>query len=212
MSSRATALVGRHPLVRLLLGIAAVWILGSAAAAPESGRAADYRLVPWPDSAGSPDFQLNQAHDGRSVSLDSFRGRIVLLLFGFTRCPDVCPMELSTLAQALGTLGAQRSQVQVLFITLDPEHDSRERLTQYVRAFGSEFIGLTGTPTQVDRAAAAFHVQHARVPLGDDFTVDHSTVIFVIDTQGRVRLVCNAQTPEDDIAHDLQMLAVQATR
>jgi protein SCO1/2 len=174
---------------------------GLAPAAP-----VEYRLLSWPEKAGTPDFRLVD-FNGRPRTLADYRGQVVVIVFGFARCPDVCPLELAKLAAALKQLGADRSRVQVLFITLDPSRDTPDILKRYVTAFDPQFVGLTGTPAQVDATAGNFHVQYARVPSGDDYVIDHSTGLFVIDSAGQLRLLGAADVGVDDLAHDLGLLS-----
>ena len=104
-------------------------------------------------------------------------------------------------------LGPERSQVQVIFITLDPARDTADILKRYVTAFDPQFLGLAGTPAQVDAAARDFQVQYARVPVGDDYVIDHSSGLFVFDRNGRLRLLGAADVAVDDLAHDLRLLS-----
>jgi protein SCO1 len=167
---------------------------------------AEYRLSSWPQRAGTPDFRLVD-FNGRPRTLADYRGHIVVIVFGFARCPDVCPLELAKLAAALQRLGPDRSHVQALFITLDPSRDTPDILKRYVTAFDPHFVGLTGTAAQVDTAASNFHVQYARVPSGDGYVIDHSTGLFVFDSNGRLRLLGTVDVGVDDLAHDLGMLS-----
>jgi protein SCO1/2 len=141
--------------------------------------------------------------------LRDYRGRIVVIFFGFLHCPDACPAGLFKLALVMKQLGQAAANVQVLFITLDPERDTPPSLRSYVSAFDPRFIGLTGTSAQIDRAASGFNVQYARVPTGDDYTIDHSTGIFVFDGTGRLRLVGAANSPVADFVHDISALAAE---
>jgi protein SCO1 len=166
----------------------------------------DYRMATWPMHAGSPDFSLVDA-DGQQRTLADYRGRVVILFFGFVHCPEACPAELFKLGLVMKRLGQSADRVQVLFVTLDPERDTRQRLKTYLSAYDPRFIGLTGSTTQIDRAAANFYVEYARVSTGADYTIDHSTSTFVLDTGGRLRLIGNLKTTVDDFAHDLAALA-----
>jgi protein SCO1/2 len=168
-----------------------------------------YRLATWPAHAGSPNFALRDADD-RARTLVDYRGRVVVVFFGFVHCPDVCPAELFKLASAMKQLGALANRVRVVFITLDPERDTREVLRSYVAAFDPRFIGLTGTPAQIDRAAGSFFVEYARVGSGSDYTIDHSSSTFVLDATGHLRLVGTAKTSTADYAHDLEALIAES--
>jgi protein SCO1 len=166
------------------------------------------RLAVWPQGAGSPTFQLRDT-EGVPRTLRDYRGQIVVVFFGFMHCPDACPAGLFMLAQVMKQLRQGAAHVQVLFISLDPERDTPPSLKRYVSAFDPRFIGLTGTSAQVDQAATSFNVQYARVPLGNDYTIDHSTGVFVFDGAGRLRLVGAANSPVADFVHDIAALAAE---
>jgi protein SCO1/2 len=176
-----------------------------AAAALHRGPAA-YRLAAWPRRAQSPDFKLVDT-DGRARTLTDYRGRVVVLFFGFVHCPDVCPAELFTLSAVMKKLGPLGDRVQVLFVTLDPARDTRKLLDGYVKAFDHRFVGLTGSPSQIDAAANSFFVEYAKVGTGADYTLDHSTSTFLLDATGRLRLVGAMNTSIDNYTHDLTALA-----
>ena len=176
------------------------------AAQRRSDSSESYRLAAWPPHAAAPDFRLVD-FDGKSRSLAAYRGRVLVVFFGFVHCPDACPAELFKLALVMKQLGALRDRVQVLFITLDPSRDTGPRLKSYVKAFDPRFMGLTGTPAQIDHAADRFHVEYAKVGTGPDYSIDHSTTTFVFDAAGDLRLVGAMNTSVDDYAHDLAALA-----
>lgn len=166
------------------------------------------RLAVWPQGAGSPAFELLDT-EGVPRTLRDYRGQIVVIFFGFMHCPDACPAGLFKLAQVMKQLGQTASKVQVVFITLDPDRDTPPSLKRYVSAFDPRFIGLTGTSAQVDQTATNFNVQYARVPLGNDYTIDHSTGIFLFDGAGHLRLVGTANSPVTDFVHDITALAAE---
>jgi protein SCO1/2 len=169
------------------------------------GTSVKYRLAVWPQRTRSPEFKLID-FDRRPRSLADYRGSVVVVLFGFTRCPEVCSAELFKLAAAMKQLGPVSEHVQVLFISLDPERDTPASLKSYVTAFDRRFIGLTGTAAQIDQAASSFFVQYARVAVGTDYTIDHSTGAYVLDTRGHLRLIGALDTSIDDFVHDLTAL------
>src|SRR5882757_9061802 len=166
------------------------------------------RLAVWPQGAGSPAFELVDT-EGVPRTLRDYRGHIVVIFFGFLHCPDACPAGLFKLALVMKQLGQVAAQVQVLFITLDPERDTPASLKSYVSAFDPRFTGLTGTTAQVDQAASSFNVQYARVPLGNDYTIDHSDAIFVLDAAGHLRLIGAAKSLVTDFVHDITALAAE---
>jgi protein SCO1/2 len=179
--------------------------------APETAvapRAGGFRMAVWPRRAESPALRLLD-FDGRSRQLADYRGRVIVIFFGFVRCPDVCPAELLKLAVAMKRLGPLRERMQVLFVTLDPERDTPQILKSYVTGFDPRFVGLTGSTAAIDRTAASFYVEYARVGRGADYSIDHSTSTFVLDTHGRLRLVGTLDATVEDWVHDLAALASQ---
>lgn len=151
------------------------------------------------------DFALTD-HNGRPRTLADFRGKVVVLNFGYTQCPDICPTTLADLAGAVRTLGADAARVQVLFVTVDPERDTREVLSQYVPAFDSGFLGLYGDPEATRRVAKEFKVFFEKEPTGSGYTVNHSAQSYVIDAQGRLRLFVRHDRIAADLAEDLRTL------
>jgi protein SCO1/2 len=150
--------------------------------------------------------------DGRARSRDDFKGRVTVLLFGFTHCPDLCPTALSNLSAVLDQLGEDRDQVQIAFITVDPERDTPEVLRDYMSAFGPSFVGLTGDRAGIRQMAKSFKVFFKKVPLpGGDYTMDHSAAIYVLDARVRVRLMFTANRRLEDIAHDIIELLHEAS-
>ena len=144
---------------------------------------------------------------GHARTLADFRGKVVAVTFGYTHCPDVCPTTLHDYSLALKKLGTDASRVQVVFVTVDPKRDTAEVLRQYVPAFDPSFIGLRGDEAATERAKKAFHVFSEEVPGPTaDYTVNHSSQVFVFDAEGRARLVIPAGTPPADIAADLRVL------
>ena len=143
---------------------------------------------------------------GRERSLADFRGKVVVVSFGYTHCPDVCPMTLSNLASAVKQLGPDGSRVQVLFVTVDPERDTPQVLAEYVPAFNPGFIGLTGTPEELARVTRDFHVYASTRKEGGTYLVDHSAQIFALDPAGRMRLVFAPDTTPQVLAADLRLL------
>lgn len=134
---------------------------------------------------GEP-FRLSDAA-GRRVALSDFEGRLVLLYFGFASCPDVCPTDLATIAEALRALGASASEVQPVLITLDPERDSPAMLREYAQAFHPSFIALTGSEEEIRRVATSFKVFYEKVPVrgGQTYVIDHTAYTFLLDRGGK---------------------------
>jgi protein SCO1/2 len=139
-----------------------------------------------PVTVGGP-FALT-ASDGTTVTEQTYRGRWLLVVFGYTSCPEVCPTTLSEIAAALELLGRDATQLQPIFITVDPERDTRDVLAQYTAAIDRRIVGLTGSPQQVADAAAQYGAYSERHSTGTDvgdYVVDHSTYIYIMDPEGR---------------------------
>lgn len=145
-------------------------------------------------------------HNGKPRTLADFRGKLVVLSFGFTHCPDICPTILADLAGAMKSLGKDAERVQVLFITVDPERDTPELLAQYVAAFDPRFVGLYGDLEATRRTAKEFKVFFEKQPTGSSYTVNHSAQSYVLDAQGRLRLFVRHDRIAADLAEDLRTL------
>jgi protein SCO1/2 len=148
-------------------------------------------------------------HTGRPVTLASFKDKLVVLFFGYTHCPDVCPTTLSDMARALKLMHPEEARrVQVLFASVDPERDTQETLKTYVPYFHLDFLGLYGTPEQVAQAAREFKIVYRKhvEPGASDYLIDHSAGSYVLDRKGRLRLFLPFAMPPEDIAHDLSKL------
>lgn len=147
-------------------------------------------------------------HDGKLRTLADFRGKTVVLFFGFTHCPDICPTTLADMAAVMKQLGPEAARVQVLFVTVDPERDTPEVLAKYVAAFDARFIGLSGDAAATLRAAKEFKIFYDKRPGGapGSYTVDHSGQTYVLDAQGRLRLLVRHERIAQDLAQDVQTL------
>ena len=147
-------------------------------------------------------------HTGKPRTLADFKGKAVVVFFGYTQCPDVCPTTMAEMATVMQKLGPLADQVQVLFITLDPERDTQQLLASYVPAFDKRFIGLRGTPEQTAKTAKEFKVFYAKVPGSDpnSYTSDHTAGSYVFDRDGRLRLFIRHGQGPDPIVHDLRQL------
>ncbi len=157
------------------------------------------------------EFQLRDEH-GEPVQADAYDGAVNLLFFGYTYCPDVCPVTLARLSRILGELDAsEREQVRVLFVSVDPERDSPERLREYTSAFGEDFIGLTGTQEQLRRLNKRYRVTYGygEPDENGEYLVSHSAAVFVFDRNGKARLLVRDSDPVEDVVADLrQMIGV----
>jgi protein SCO1/2 len=145
-------------------------------------------------------------HTGRPRRLEDFRGKAVVLFFGFTQCPDVCPTTMVDVANELKKLGADADRVQVLFVTVDPERDTREVLARYVSAFDPRFLGLYGDLEATRRAAKEFKIFFEKRKVRDSYSIDHSGQSYVIDPLGRLRLLVRPDRIGEDLAADLKVL------
>lgn len=145
-------------------------------------------------------------HTGKPRRLEDWRGKAVVLFFGFTHCPDVCPTTLADIAQAVKELGPDAGRVQVLMVSVDPERDTPESLAKYVTAFDPRFLGLRGELEATKKVAAEFKIYFGKRKIGDSYTVDHSGQSYVIDPQGRLRLLVRHDRIAQDLAHDLRAL------
>lgn len=138
--------------------------------------------------------------DGKTVTDEDFRGRYLLIYFGFTFCPDVCPTELSIMATAIETLGEDGEKIQPIFITIDPERDTPEIMARYVPLFHPRLVGLTGSPEQIAEAANAYHVFYRKAEdesSPQDYTMDHSSIVFLMGPNGEyLKLFPPATAPE----------------
>lgn len=158
-------------------------------------------------SALGADFRVPD-HRGVLRGIGDFRGRVVVMVFGYTHCPDMCPTTLADLATVVRSLGPDGSRVQVLFLTIDPKRDSGELLARYVPAFHPDFLGLRADAEETARITKAFKIFVSEVPgrTPESYTVDHSTQMLAFDGAGRLRLLVPHAMPPEKIASDLRLL------
>jgi protein SCO1 len=160
--------------------------------------------------AGEPVSGLAFAGENGPVSIESFRGKPLVLFFGYTNCPDVCPTTLSDLSRAVKSLGAQADAVQVAMVSVDPERDSPQRVANYARAFHPSFAGLSGDAEQIAQAAMQFGVHYARTGEAAQsavgYAMEHTASVMVLDAEGRLRLIFPFGMSNADIAEDLRAL------
>ena len=150
-------------------------------------------------------FELHDP-DGHVRSLADFRGKVVLLFFGFTQCPEVCPTALVRANDVITRLGPDGSRVAVVFVTLDPERDTPEIMKAYTQAFNPNFVGLRDTPERTAAVARDWHIFYQRVPNGSSYTLDHTAITYAIDPAGRLRLAIGHDKPAGMVASDVQRL------
>jgi protein SCO1/2 len=193
-----------HPFVALRL-LAAVALVASLLACTAGGP--QFKASDITGSSFGRDFELRDPQ-GSTRRLADFRGKAVVVFFGYTQCPDVCPTTLAALAEAMKELGPDAGRVQVLFITVDPERDTPALLAQYVPAFDPRFLGLYGDAEATARTAREFKIIYQKVPgsSAGTYTMDHSAGTYVFDPQGRLRLYVGNGQGSDVFAHDLREL------
>jgi protein SCO1 len=153
----------------------------------------------------APDFSL-EGSDGRALNLSRFKGKVVLLGFGFTWCPSVCPTTLATLAQARRKLGSEAADVQIVYVTVDPDRDKAQRMKEYLAAFDPSFIGGTGTAERLATVRKNYGVFAEKKGQGKDYTVAHSSFTYLIDRNGSLRALMPYGQGPDDYVHDLRLL------
>ncbi len=153
------------------------------------------------------DFTLT-AHTGKPVKASDFNGKIVVMFFGYTHCPDICAPTLVKLDQVMKRLGEDAKNVQVLFITVDPEHDTVKQLAGFIPSFNPSFIGLTGSDKEIAAVASEYKVAYGKNPQSKpgQILVDHSTGILVKDKKGKLRLLVKNDVAVDDLEHDVRVL------
>jgi protein SCO1 len=145
--------------------------------------------------------------DGRAVTNETFRGKWLVIYFGYTSCPDVCPTTLVSVAQALKSLGPAADKVQPIFITVDPERDTPEIIGEYVKFFDPRFVGLVGSPQQTADAARDFHVYYVARQLGNnEYVIDHSSYLYVVDPKGTFVRLLSGDLPGHELSTQLAKL------
>jgi len=165
---------------------------------------------PWhaTDISGSmPDlqFHMQRASDGADVTEENYRGRAVLLYFGYTHCPDVCPTTLANISDVLKQLGRESEKVRVLFVSVDPNRDTLDILKPYARSFGPETDGLRGNANELAALARRYRVGYS-VRTKPDYAVMHTSAVFFFDDKGRAKLVATDTTDTAGLADDLKRI------
>ena len=178
------------------------------AAAPAVGQLKGGTFDPPRDA---PSMSMRAA-DGSAFSLERLRGKVVVVLFGYTACADVCPVSTAMLAHARSLLGARADKLQVVFISVDPERDTPQALRQYLANFDKSFIGLTGTPQEMAAIRAAYGITAKKHAFGEgknDYVMSHSTYLYFIDPKGKLRVMLPFGRPAADVVHNFNILAGQ---
>ena len=193
----------------LWVGLISFLLIGAVAAGvflfskPASFRGTTY-AEPYP---AAPEIELTHAN-GSPFRLSEMQGKVVMVFFGYTSCPDVCPTTMAELNQALGEIGDQADRVQVLYVTVDPERDTPERVQEYVNHFNANFIGLSGSESELARIWHDYGVfrQVVNGTSAAGYLVDHTARVTVIDQQGKMRISFPFDTPVEDIIADMRVL------
>jgi len=192
-----------------LLLVAAAAILGLLAGLAGCGNAVKFNSIDITGGAEyGKDFRLTD-HDGKLRTLAHYQGKVVTVFFGYLNCPDFCPTHLARQNEVLRLLGKDAARVQTLFVSVDPQRDTPERIKAYVTAFNPSFVGLTGTKPEIDQAVKTFHARYELVPLKDSplgYTVQHSTLSMAFDPQGRLRLAIRHEESAQQVADDIAAL------
>jgi protein SCO1/2 len=189
--------------VTLLLSLLLSVVATTTAASARAGPALKAGVFDPPRPA--PEFSLHGS-DGTEVALARYRGKVVLMAFGFTNCPAVCPMTLATLAEARKRLGPAADVVQVIFVTVDPERDDAPHMKDYLAAFDPSFVGATGAPDALAAMRQKYGVTAIKHGTGNDYVMDHSSSIYLIDRAGQLRALMPYGRDADDFVHDIKLL------
>jgi protein SCO1/2 len=191
-----------------VLGLAACDRQGDGSARPSADAAqgafknTDITGLDYGKDFALPDF------NGKQRTLADFKGKAVVIFFGYTQCPDVCPTTMAEMATVMKQLGPLADKVQVLFVTLDPERDTPELLSKYVPSFDPRFLGLVGDKAATEKIAKEFKVFYQKVPgkQPGSYTIDHTAGSYAFDPQGRIRLFIRHGQGAEPIVHDLKLL------
>lgn len=189
---------------------AALLLAALIAGCDSSPTAPAFQLTDITGAAFARDFQLTD-HNGKPRSLADFRGKVVVIFFGYTHCPDACPTTIGELALVMKELGKDAGRLQVLFVTVDPERDTPAVLSKYAPAFDPSFLGLYGDAEATARTAKEFKAIYQKQPLpGGSYSMDHSAGSFIFDPAGRVRLFAQYGQGAQALLHDIRLLLQQA--
>jgi protein SCO1 len=195
----------------LLLGGALAWSVMAFAATPalKAGVNADTPALKagvFEPAHAAPEFSL-RGSDGAELTLARYRGKVVALVFGFTLCPEVCPTTLSVLAQARKALGSDAARLQVVYVTVDPERDDLAGMRKYLAAFDASFVGGTATPAALAAVRKGYGVTATKVSMpAGGYAMNHSSSVYLIDREGRLRALMPYGHEAKDFVHDFQLL------
>ena len=179
-----------------------------ASTAVQSAAGGDFIAGVFTPARAAPDFSL-RGSDGNTLQLGHYRGKVVLLAFGYTSCHEVCPVTLSLLAQARRKLGAAAADVQVVYVTVDPERDDAARMHQFLALFDRSFMGATGQAAELTGVRKAYGITATRHETAEGYVIAHSSFVYLIDRQGLLRALMPFGHGVDDFVHDLRLLLAQ---
>lgn len=194
----------------ILMLALAVGLLGGCDRLSSGAQKPSFKAIDITGAEYARELSLPDA-DGKLRTLADFKGKVTLIFFGFTQCPDVCPTTLSELAAVKRELGKDGDRLQGVFVSVDPQRDTPEILKAYMASFDPSFIALRGTPEQTQAAARNFKVFYAQVPgkTEGSYTVDHTAGTYVFDAQGKVRLFVRYGSGAEALTHDLKLLLAE---
>jgi protein SCO1/2 len=200
-----SSLAGRRWVLGACMSMAALWSTGCSEKPPFHG-------IDITGAGYAQDFDLTD-HNGQRRTLADFKGQVVVVFFGFTQCPDVCPTSLAEMAQAKALLGEQGQRMQGLFVSVDPERDTPEIMKEYMANFDPSFLALFTDLDKLSDVAKSFKVYYKKVdgPTPTSYTMDHSAGSYVFDTQGRIRLYHRYNSGAQGLASDLKRLLDEAS-
>ena len=204
-------MISKRALVRLAAGL---FVAGGLSACDQLGlggggkpvfKGVDLTGAEYARSLNLPD------QDGRNRSLADFKGKVLVVFFGYTQCPDVCPTTMAELAEVKRSLGPDGDRVQGIFVSVDPERDTAPLLKAYLASFDPSFVALRGSEEQIKAAAKEFKVYYAKVPgkTAESYTMDHTAASFIFDTQGRVRVFSRYGSGAQALGEDIKMLLAE---
>lgn len=195
-----------YPTAALLLAVMLASVAATASAS--LGAVPSLKAGVFHPAYMAPDFSL-QGSNGSAVSLAQYRGKVVLMTFGFTNCAAVCPTTLATLAKARSGLGKAANAIQVIYVTVDPERDNAARMKEYLAAFDPTFVGATGAPAALAAVRQKYGVTAIKRGTGKDYAMVHTSSIFLIDRAGKLRALMPFGHDAADFDHDIRVLLVQ---
>lgn len=190
------------------VGLGAIVLIGVVAILTFAFQKPDkFRGTLYDPAQPAPEITLTRAN-GQPFQLSAEKGKLVFLFFGYTSCPDVCPTTMAEMRQTLESVGAKANQVDVVFITVDPDRDTPDKVQQYASIFNPNFIGLSGSMQELEPVWGEYGV-YRKIEASTsptDYSVTHSSLLFLIDQNGNMRLSYSFGTPPEDIAHDIKLL------